>query len=114
MVDEFGSGLYLDQSLDFDVGPTGDLRTVDGVDELEKDLSVQMVASLQQYLGQPPTSNLDAQIFRTASDIATADTRVSSVIRSESTISFSQDRESITILLAARTTSGTQQLIFEI
>lgn len=114
MVDEFGSSASLDESLDFSVDNTGDIATDDGTDELEKDLAVQMILGLQQYIGQPPSSNLNAQVFRTASDIATADTRVSSVSRSESTISFSRDRESITILLAARTTSGTQQLIFEI
>jgi hypothetical protein len=114
MVGEFGSGLYLDESLDFSVDTTGDLRTVDGVDELEKDLSVQMITSLQQYLGQPPSSNLNAQVFRTASNIATADARVASVNTNKSTVSFNRTRDEITLKLVVRTTSGEQELVFEV
>lgn len=114
MVDAFGSGIYLDERLDFAVNTAGDLRTVSGIDELEKDLSIQMIAGLRQYLGQPPTSNLDAKIFNTASNIALADTRVASVNTDQSSVSFNQTRDEMILNLVVRTVDGEQELVFEV
>jgi hypothetical protein len=114
MANEFGDGIFLDEALDFSIDPTGDIQAARGVEELEKDLSVQMIAGLDQYLGSPPSGNLRAKVLNTATNIATADPRVLSVVADSSAISFSRNRQKLNVKLLVRTVSGQQELIFNI
>lgn len=111
---EYGAGIYLDESLDFSVGNAGDLKHEVGVDELRKDLAIQMIIYLDQYLGRPPTGSLNAEVAGTAMRAAAADTRVQSVDREKTTVSFSPDREEITLGLTVQTDDGEHDLVFEI
>jgi len=44
MVDtDYGAGIELTQDLDLRIDSTGDISSVDGVDELEKDLAFQLI-----------------------------------------------------------------------
>lgn len=86
--DNLGSGQYLDQNLDFEVDAGGDIQTSSGIDELQKDLAVQMIVSLSQFIGESPTPETEADIKRMAYRVAIADVRVSSVNRENITVEW--------------------------
>lgn len=111
---DFGSGIALDENLDFEVDPTGDLAATSGSDELEKDLSFQMIFSLSDFVGRPPTGNLAPKVLDTATRVATADERVSSVNQERSSIEFSRDREDLQVEIFVRTNNEEQRLVFNL
>jgi hypothetical protein len=110
----FGSGIYLDEQLDFSVDSTGDIRGESGVSELQKDLAFQMIISLNKYLGQPPSGNLAEKVAGTAERVAEVDNRIKFVDSSKTEVSFSSDREEITLKITAKTDNGEQNLIFDV
>lgn len=114
MSDPFGAGVYLDEQLDFSVDSTGDLEGESGVDELQKDLAFQMVISLSKYLGQPPSGNLNEKISGTARRVAEIDSRVDFVDSRKTEVSFSTDRQEITLKMVVETNDVEQQLIFDV
>lgn len=114
MVKEFGSGVFLDEQLDFSIDSTGDIQSTNGVEELEKDLSVQMLIGLKQYTGSPPSGNLRAKVKNTARNIAIADARVLSINSGGVEISFSRDRKQINIKMVVQTTNAEQELVFSV
>lgn len=114
MVDEFGSGIHLDGQFDFAVGSAGDLKTENGIDELQKDLAFQMVINLDRYIGQPPSGNLEEKVASTAKRVALADSRIGSVDSSKTEVSFSPDRQEITLKMTIQTGEGEQELVFDV
>jgi hypothetical protein len=91
MVD-YGSGPGLDKFLDLVVGPSGDLASSSGVDELRKDLSYQLIGALRYghgvdrpasltdgVVGEPIGDGLSEDISIVVSDIIEDDQRVESV-----------------------------------
>jgi len=114
MAPRFGSGIHLDEKFDFSVGNTGDLKSEDGLEELQKDLSIQMVIGLDQYLGQPPGGNLEAKIINKVITIANADPRITSVVESSIDVQFNSSRDELTIKMTVRTSDGEQNLIFDV
>lgn len=114
MADDLGTGIHLDDQFDFAVDPTGDLKNEGGVDELQKDLAFQMVISLSRYIGEPPTGNLTEQVAGTARRVAEVDSRVSSVEESKTEVSFSSDRQEITLKMTVHTADGQRDLIFDV
>lgn len=114
MSEEFGSGIFLDDQFDLSIDSTGDIQSTTGVDELQKDLAFQMVISMQQFRGSPPSGNLKAKISNTASQVVLGDSRINSVVRDSFTIEFSDNRESIDIRFDVRTETGQQTLVFNI
>lgn len=114
MAERFGTGIHLDEQLDFSVDPSGDLQAERGLDELQKDLSFQMIVNLQQFIGQPPSGNIEAKVINIAAKIALADSRVSSVDRENSSVTLGPLREKITIDLIVRTVDGERELIFNV
>jgi len=114
MADEFGSGIFLDEQFDFSVGSTGDLKSTNGLNELQKDLAFKMVLNLEQFLGQPPSGNLEAKVADVASRVAVADVRVNSVVEDSIDVQFNETRDELTVKLAVRTDDGEQNLIFDV
>lgn len=110
----FGSGPALDRQLDLVVNPTGDLKKEEGIDELKKDLAIQMMISLSTFLGRPPSGNLQAKISNTVKRVALDDERINSVVEGSVDVSFSDDRKEIDVSLSVRTQNGPQTLIFNI
>jgi hypothetical protein len=96
MSEEFGAGIALDEDLDFTISGTGDLGTASGRDELEKDLSFQLIFSLRQHLGELVSDNLKAEVKNTAKQVVELDERVREFNESKSTVTF-PDRGSETI-----------------
>lgn len=114
MSDNFGAGIHLDEQFDFAVDTTGDIQSDRGVIELQKDLSFQMVISLSKYLGQAPTGNLPEKVAGTARRVAEVDDRVRFVDSSKTEVSFSTDRQEITLKIFVQTDDGEQELIFDV
>lgn len=114
MSDNFGEGIFLDESLDFSVGSTGDLAHTGGIDELQKDLAVKMIINLDQFLGRPPSGNLKAKVADVASRVVLADVRVDSVVQDSLDVQFTERRDELTVKLAVRTSDGEQNLIFDV
>jgi hypothetical protein len=114
MADRFGEGLYLDDQLDFSVDPSGDLQSASGVNELQKDLSFQMIFNLEDFIGKPPSGNIEAKIINIASKVAIADSRVTSVSQEKSYVRFGDSRQSLELNLVVRTVSGEINLIFNV
>lgn len=114
MSDPFGAGIHLDGQFDFAVDTTGDLKHESGVSELQKDLAFQMVISLDKYIGQPPSGNLNEKVAGTARRVAELDTRVNFVDTRKTDVSFSTDRQEITLKMVVQTDSGENELIFDV
>lgn len=114
MTQPFGSGIYLDEQLDFSVDSTGDIRGETGLSELQKDLAFQMIISLDKYLGQPPSGNLKEKVAGTAKRVAEIDSRVTFVDTRKTEVSFSSDRQELTLKMTVQTRDGEQDLIFDV
>lgn len=110
----FGSGVLLDENFDFEVGNTGDLQHESGVDELEKDLAMQMVISLSQYLGEPGSGNVVNKIAGTAARVALLDSRVRSVSKEKTDVKFDRVNGEIDVKLLVNTRDGERELVFEV
>jgi len=55
-----GSGLSLDQNFDLVVSEVGDLDKEDGLEELQKDLAMQVAYTLRNAIGQPDSPELSS------------------------------------------------------
>jgi hypothetical protein len=89
MVEEFGSGLTLDEDFDLRVDQAGDLDTESGIEELSKDLSLQLSFSLRVYLGERASENLKAEVKNTTKNVVELDTRVRRFREERSEVFFS-------------------------
>jgi len=113
--EELGAGQYLDQNLDFSVDETGDVRSAYGIEELEKDLSFQMIASLSQFLGERPTPELEADIKRMAYRVAAADVRVSAVDRQGIDVEWEESMKQMNVSMSVTTTVDEEySLVFNV
>lgn len=108
-----GSGLYLDSDLDLGVGTTGDLRTVSGSEELQKDLAFQLLITLQEYIGPPLTPATRADIKSRTVDTILSDTRVDTLDRGSMTVT-KPTPESIRIEAVVYAGGEEQELIFNL
>lgn len=114
MSEEFGSGIALDEQFDLSVGATGDLETVSGVEELQKDLSFQLTQELQEYLGSPSSSSLVAQVSNTTKNVLNADSRIDSVNSESISVSIDSANRNISISVTAVASGEVQELVFNI
>jgi hypothetical protein len=113
--ENLGSGQFLDQSLDLEVGSTGDIKTVSGREELEKDLAFQMIFSLEPYTGQPPTPEIEAEVKRIAYRVAIADVRVTAVDRENITVNWNTREKELDATVPVTTTTDEQyDLVFNV
>lgn len=76
---DFGSGIALSQGLDLQITPAGDLETVDGLDELEKDLSFRLIDALTSLSVQTLTPETRDDVRATVKGVLVADLRVETV-----------------------------------
>jgi|APHM01.1.fsa_nt_gi hypothetical protein len=88
----FGQGPSLDRNLDFEVDSTGDIRSTNGENELIKDLSVQLIFTLQKFLGETPSRNTQTRALSDAITVVEADSRVDTVLRETSSVSLQEGR----------------------
>lgn len=111
--ENLGAGPYLDSTLDFGVSRTGDLRHTSGSEELEKDLSFQLLIILDDFIGQPLTPELEAQVKSLTVDTITSDSRIRDVDRGSIRL-FKPDRESLTISAPVEADGQEQELVFNL
>lgn len=111
--ENLGSGLYLDQNLDFDPSTTGDLRTVDGSDELQKDLAFQLLIVLSDYIGPPLTPGTRSEIKSLTVDTILSDSRVQDLDRGSMTVT-KPNAESITIEVFVTADGGEHEMVFNL
>lgn len=60
--ESFGSGIKLNNGFDLEVNSSGDIRTVSGSDELQKDIAYAVSAFLNDSYGGPITPETGAEI----------------------------------------------------
>lgn len=111
--ENLGSGLYLDQTLDFDPNETGDLRTTSGSEELQKDLAFQLLIVLQDYIGPPLTPGTRSEIKSLTVDTITSDVRVDSVDRGSMRVQ-KVNPESIRISVVVTADGEREDLVFNL
>lgn len=113
--EELGSSQKLDQSFDFVIDSTGDIDSTIGLDELEKDLSVQMAFYLSVYLGEPPTNQTKAEVRRTVSNVAIADARIVDVDQENIVVEWDRGLRELTVEVSVTTITNTEyDLVFNV
>jgi len=115
MSDE-GSGLSLDQDFDLVISSVGDLEKEDGLEELEKDLAMQVAYTLRNAIGQPDSAELSSQIKSLSRQAVEADVRIDEVLRSSIRIRKIESGTEVTYQISMRAiVSGEQEeLVFDI
>jgi len=114
---EFGKGLSLDKNFDLQLSSVGDIDSEEGIDELQKDLAVQVAFTLRNIIGQPDSPELASEIRSRSRKVIEADERVNEVIRGSIRIQrFERGRNEVrySISVEVSTESGTEELVFEI
>lgn len=115
MSENFGSGIYLDEDFDFSVDETGDTRSTSGTNELEKDLSVNLAITLDQFIGAPLTGNTETKASDRTIRTVLADDRVRNVVNDSVSVSSDENLRKIDVELSVITNSGEEQeLVFTI
>jgi hypothetical protein len=110
---ELGAGPALDRSLDFTIDSTGDIDAVSGNAELQKDVAFQLQILLQEYLGQPLSTDVQTDIQATTANVLNSDNRVQSV--DERSIQVQQTRGSgFAVSARAQTDSGEQEFVIQV
>lgn len=79
MADDLGSGIALDQELDFIVDATGDLEHASGVDEVRKDLAFNLIRELSSFEGRLQNRETEADAEIVAQRTILNDPRVAQV-----------------------------------
>lgn len=77
--EDLGGGMQLDDDWDFAIDSTGDIKTVQGVPELEKDLAFRSTVALQPYLGQPIDNTLAEKLRNILRQAMLDDERIAEV-----------------------------------
>jgi len=79
-IENYGSGVSLDENYDFIIDSTGDLEDSRGLSELEKDLSFASSVRLFEHIGMPLTSTRKQKIKNSVESIMSSEPRISSVL----------------------------------
>ena len=117
--EQFGAGPSLSDSSypwDFSIDESGDIKTVSGLAELEKDIAFRIATQENNMLGRKITPTQMNRIRSTINDMIIADSRVQSVLSLDVQRSSGMDN-SIDVSATVQTVSGDeqeQQLIFSI
>lgn len=99
------TGLALDENFDFIIDSSGDLKSVDQIEELQKDLSGAVTAIIRdQFLGVKPNENIIAELESVITSRVEFDARVLSV-RTIS-VGMSQGETQYNVYLALDTIYG--------
>lgn len=120
MTEEFGSGIHIhgnargdEYEWDFDINESGDLRTVSGADELQKDLSFRSAINLDDVFGGPITptkmNRVRSKIRQTMED----EPRISRIVSLD--VSRVDGRpNTIQVNTTLTTVEGVVDLVFEV
>lgn len=111
---EYGGGIFLTKDWDFEVNNTGDIRTISGLDELEKDVAFQLASNLDQFIGSRITNEQANDIAIETQQQLSADPRIAAVL--DLTVQFPDgDPDTVEVIATVRDTEGDEQeLVFEV
>lgn len=109
---DFGSGPFLSRNLDFEVTSTGDIRTVNGTEELEKDIALQSLIRLQDIIGSRQTPRTRAVIRSRVNEILVVDPRIEEVLNT--TVRFVQGKDSAEVVTTVVSDNSEQELVFNV
>lgn len=76
---DFGAGVGLNRDWDFEVDSTGDLTTVSGLDELEKDVAFNVARNWEDSIGRRVGSSTQKRIQITVRDVLIDEPRVNDI-----------------------------------
>lgn len=108
---EAGGGIFLAQDWDLEVDETGDIRTVEGVAELEKDLAFYTARVLRPVEGLPQNPQTRSVIQARIERAINTEPRVRSILSLD--ISY-PDRQTVEVITTVSTVEGNQELVFEV
>lgn len=111
--ERLGAGINLDRAYDFSIDSTGDIQSVSGAEELNKDLAFQLSIALDEFRGKPVTNELKSEIKSVTKNTILSDVRVRSV-DSESIQIERSSRDSISVLAPYTSVNGQAELIFKL
>lgn len=113
MTTEYGGGIFLTSELDFELNETGDIRTVRGIDELEKDIAFQTIQALDEFIGRPKTRRTKSIIETRIKRIIQLEPRVDERT-SEISLRYPETKpNTIEVTVSVRTTQDEEQeLVF--
>lgn len=101
--DTYGAGPTLDEDLDFSIDPTGDIESLGGLTELEKDLGWQLKVSLRRFEGESSNTNVESKAQDTAEKVAEADGRITTVDSRRSDAVVKDNGRTIEVTLVVNT-----------
>lgn len=113
MTEELGAGIALDETLDFSINGSGDIASTSGAEELEKDLSFQLLIILSDFKGQPLRPETESEIKSLTVDTISSDVRVDEVDRGSVEVE-KPGREAIRIGVPVSTLQGEHELVFNL
>lgn len=115
MTENLGSGVRLDKDFDISIDRTGDVETVSGLNELEKDLSMQMAFSLNQFVGAPPSDDTRSSAKRVVAQVLNADERIQRIVTGSITVEWSgPKRRQIDVGATVVASEQEQELVFRV
>jgi len=118
--DRFGSGIHIHGNArggqyewDFDISESGDIRTVSGLDELQKDIAFRAAVNLEDTIGGPLTPTKMNRIRSIIRSTIEEEDRVRRIIQLD--VSRVDGRpNTVQVNSTLNTVEGTAELIFEV
>lgn len=109
---DFGAGPKLTQDLDWEVTTTGDIESVDGVDELQKDLALFSLINLEQFSGRRLRPRLKSRVVPQVNEILLNDPRIDEVFSVD--VKFLQGEDELEIVADVLSNNEEQELVFNL
>jgi hypothetical protein len=109
---EFGGGIDLTKELDIDLNTVGDVQTISGRDELEKDVSLQSIIAVEPINGRQKTSETKTDLKRVIRDAIVADPRISEF--RDISVSFIDGADEAEVVTTIVSSDEEQELVFSL
>lgn len=110
---QLGAGVKLDRQFDIDIDNTGDVDSVSGAAELEKDAAIQTSNSVRQDIGTISDEATALRLRDRVYDVLLADSRVQAVNRLNLSATGNSTEE-MRVDAELSTIAGTEDLVFEL
>lgn len=109
----FGGGIFLSTDWDLDVDESGDVRTVTGEDELQKDVAFQTASALEDVRGGPQSPDLRSETINAIKNILVEEPRVDRIL-SIDVREAGEDLDKMEVIIEVNADLTQQELVFEV
>lgn len=109
---EFGGGIDLTQDLDIDLNNVGDVQTISGQDELEKDVSLQSLIAIEPINGRQKTNQTKTNLKRAIRGAIVEDPRIQRL--ENITVSFIDGTNEVEVVTRVVSSDEEQELVFSL